>query len=437
MPPEAPVPFRRGAKIPQVRVLVATVGSRGDVQPYIALAQGLNSAGHEAVLCTAQHFASFVKGYGVAYAPMSNGFVDMMTSPAGSQAIEAGVIGRWATIKPLFTLIRQAPSFLRQMQEDIWQAALQCRPDAIVFHPKCIGARSIAEKLGILAVVASPTPLVVPTGEFAAIGLPELRLGSAVNRLSYRLVDAGYRGFHRVTNAFRRESLGLPPVAHGEEGAEAPQVLHAYSQHLWPRPKDWPDTAHVTGFWFAEPQDWSPDEWLVRFLDAGEPPVYVGFGSIAGTNRRQLAQVVVEALRTANVRGVVATGWGGMEFDNVPSSVLVIDEAPHDWLFPQVSAVVHHGGAGSTAAGLRFGKPTVTCPFMLDQPRWGQRVYTLGVGAKPIPRRKLTARKLADAVQWASHDERVRARAEELGERLRSEGGVLEAVAIIEHLLNE
>jgi sterol 3beta-glucosyltransferase len=170
---------------------------------------------------------------------------------------------------------------------------------------------------------------------------------------------------------------------------------------------------------------------LVEFLVAGSPPVYVGFGSMAGRNPEKVTQIVFESLARSGQRGVIATGWGGLAVSDLPDNLFKIESIPHDWLFPQMVAVVHHGGAGTTAAGLRAGKPTVICPFFGDQPFWGRRVFELGVGPEPIPHKKLSVEKLANAIQVAVSDDDIRKRAAGLGEKIRAENGIARAVDFI------
>jgi sterol 3beta-glucosyltransferase len=179
--------------------------------------------------------------------------------------------------------------------------------------------------------------------------------------------------------------------------------------------------------------DWRPSAALDAFLRSGPPPVYVGFGSMVGKNPRELAGLAVAALKQAGLRGVLATGVGGLEPAELPPEVLALDAAPHDWLFPRMAAVVHHGGAGTTAAGLRAGRPSVICPFFGDQGYWGQRVYELGAGPRPVPQKALTVERLAGALQAAVNDKQMRERAAALGRQIESEDGVARAVEIIEH----
>ncbi len=239
--------------------------------------------------------------------------------------------------------------------------------------------------------------------------------------------------YRRPINEWRRDRLGLPPPK-GEDRLRGKPVtkLYAYSPSVVPRPADWDESSVVTGYWFLDaPGDWRPQPALVEFLQAGSPPVYMGFGSMFMNGGERKTETVLNALKLAGQRGIIATGWGGLTAENAPQGTFVLDAAPHDWLFPQVAAVVQHGGAGTTGAALRAGKPTVICPFVGDQPFWGRRVAALGVGPPPIPQRKLTAESLANAIEKAVTDQDMRQRAASLGEAIRAEDGVGQAIAII------
>jgi sterol 3beta-glucosyltransferase len=209
-------------------------------------------------------------------------------------------------------------------------------------------------------------------------------------------------------------------------------MLSAYSPNIIPHSADWPDSVHVTGYFFLDTQaDWQPSSELKAFLEAGDPPVYIGFGSMAGRNPEQLARLILEALAKSGQRGLLLTGWGGMRTELVPDNVFVVDSAPHSWLFPRMAAVVHHGGAGTTAEGLRAGVPTVIVPFVFDQPFWGARVKALGLGPDPIPQKNLTADRLAYAIRIAVTDSGMKQRANSYGVAIRAENGIGNAVKII------
>lgn len=332
----------------------------------------------------------------------------------------------------LVRMLREARTGMRGLLDAQW-AAISTGADALVYHPKALGGASIAERLGIPAFVALPLPGLTPTRAFPSPMLPLANLG-LLNTLSHRLVLRTAEALFRApVDGWRRERLGLPPAgqSHTVGGIPVPR-LYPYSQHVLPRPPDWSQDNYVTGYWFLdEPGEWRPDPALRTFLRAGPPPVYVGFGSVPSADPATTTALVAEALSIAGQRGILATGWGGLAHGAAAQHVHVIASAPHDRLFPLVSAVVHHGGAGTTAAGLRAGKPTVVCPAFGDQPFWGRRLAALGVGPSPIHRRHLTPRALARAIRHAVEDGGIRERAAALGARIRAEDGVRQAIGLI------
>lgn len=420
-----------------MKIFIVTFGTRGDVQPYVALGMGLQSAGHTVTLCTSSHFESFITEHGLNYGYMNNGLMDLMNSEAGRHAME-NTSNLWEGIKTAKKLWKQVGPLQRSMLDDSWEAARQADPNLIIFHPKAFGGPHFAEKLNIPVVMAFYLPMFVPTGESVNLGFPAWKLGRWYNRMTYRLIARLTKlGVGTYVREWRAKHNLLPQprrVGFLQTTAGDPiPIVHGYSPHVVPVPSDWPSTAMASGYWFLDrPSTWQPPTELLSFLDAGEPTVYVGFGSIAGRDPQRTTQIVIEALQLANVRAVMATGWGGLAAEKLPETIFKIDHAPHDWLFPRMSAVIHHGGVGSTAAGLRAGRPTIICPFFGDQPFWGQRVAQLGVGSAPIPQRKLTAEKLAAAIRDVTTNHEMQQRAELLGAKIRAEDGVANAVAFIE-----
>ncbi|MEO1158875.1 MAG: glycosyltransferase, partial [Pseudomonadota bacterium] len=319
---------------------------------------------------------------------------------------------------------------------DAWAAARSAGPDLIVYHPKVLAAPHIGEALGIPVVMGLLQPMIVPTSEFPPVGLPRLAI-PGYNRFGYSLVKYSYSAFRKSVNRVRTGLLGLKPVQSGRDvllprNVGPIKILHAISPAVVPRPADWPPDAIMTGYWYLPPvENYEPPANLARFLDAGPAPVYVGFGSMTIQEPASLLRMVIDALRTAGVRGVVASGWAG--FDAVDTDdVVMIPAVPHGWLFPRMSAVVHHGGAGTMAQGLRAGVPCVVCPFFGDQPGWAERSVALGVGAQPVPRRKLSAERLAHSICSAIGDPSLRENANALAQVLQNEDGVAMAVKEIE-----
>ena len=419
-----------------MRILIATIGTLGDVQPYVALGRALMEAGHEVTICTCAHFEPFVRKYGLDYAHVNNDFIDFMHSPEGK--IILGNAGSfWETIVTTVPMISKLGDLQERQMADVWAACQELAPDLILYHTKAIGAPDFAEKLGVPCMLAFWLPMFVPTTKFPAMGFPELPLGPGYRWLTYQIIRKIMLMMSKRVRKWREQN-GLNPRSPGlrmrlPDGSPIP-ALHGFSRHMIPRPEDWPETAIVTGYWFLDQDEgWNPPHDLNEFLSKGEPPVYFGFGSIFGRDPKGVTQIVLEAIRRTGARAILARGWGGLETsDSAQSeSVMLIDAAPHSWLFPRVSAVVHHGGCGTTAAGLLAGKPSIICPFFGDQPFWGRQVARLGVGPAPIRQRRLTVDSLCRAIDTAMNDSTMRQKAAALGGRIREENGTSNAAAFI------
>ena len=237
-------------------------------------------------------------------------------------------------------------------------------------------------------------------------------------------------------NRWRQESLKLPPVPfwgpfdHLYQKEEP--FIYGYSQHVVPRAKDMPAWHHTTGYWFLDlKRNWTPEPDLIDFLSLEPKPVYIGFGSMSGQVARNLSKIAIDAIGETNQRGILVGGWAEAHEINIPDYIYSCDFLPHDWLFPRVSAVVHHGGAGTIAAGLRAGVPTVVIPFMGDQPYWGQRIFELGAGPRPVMRKNLTVELLAERIISAIEDRSIVQSAAALGKKIREENGIDKAVELI------
>jgi hypothetical protein len=241
-----------------------------------------------------------------------------------------------------------------------------------------------------------------------------------------------------IANGLRVEVLGLPPQTRAENEAIRRNILilHGYSKHVIPPPDDWPPNAHTTGYWFLDDAaTWQPPTPLVDFLAAGEPTICIGFGSMTGSDAGPLTDLFVRAVQQSQTRAVLLSGWAGIGEKPLPPNILRLQAAPHEWLYPRMQAVVHHGGAGTTAASLRAGIPTIVVPHLADQSFWGKCVESLGVGPRAIPREKLTAAALAVAIRTALSDMDMQRRAADLGARIRAEDGIGNAVALVDGYL--
>ena len=414
-----------------MRIAIIALGSRGDVQPYVALGEGLNAADHAVRLITHENFAPLAAAHGL----------ECHTVRGDVQAVAESEEMRALLAKGNFLAItrRTAQEAKRAMQQWAEDGLAACRGVELIvagIDGLFIGL-ALAEKLDVPFMQAYLVPF-TPTGAFPGVLLPVAmpRLGGGFNRLSHRLVrQVMWQGSRAADNLARRQVLDLPTAPlfgpFGSARLRRLPVLYGFSPAVVPAPADWDANTHVTGYWFLDSAaGWTPPPALASFLADGPPPVYVGFGSMASRQPEETADLVLRALAETGQRAVMLSGWSGLQADRLPPSVIMVESVPHAWLFPRVSAVVHHGGAGTTAAGLRAGVPAILIPFFGDQGVWAGRVRALGVGPAPIPRRELTAARLAEALRQAITDEALRRRAADLGATIRAEDGVGRAVAI-------
>jgi len=407
--------------------MIVALGSRGDVQPHVALGVGLARAGHSVRVLTSSDFQELVESHGLEF-----------VNAGGSTE---------AVAKEMQDLLEQGNflKILKKMGEAANELSLEAAKRGLAACEGCeliiagLGglsiASSLAEKLGVRFIPAYLYPY-SPTREFPSVlvGIPQTPLTSWLNPLSHRLgQQMMWQATRSSTNRARREVFGLQRAAFwgASEGSRQPGdlVLYGYSPHVIPVPRDWDDRHVVTGYWFLdESDDWAPPSELADFLNAGPAPVYVGFGSMGSKNAESTADLVLEALRRTGQRGVLSAGWGGLEKSSVPDGVLMVGSVPHSWLFSRMAAVVHHGGAGTTAAGFRAGVPAIITPVLGDQPFWARRAHALGVAPPPVMRRHLTVERLAEAITQATTDAAMRRKAADLGKKIRGDDGVARAI---------
>lgn len=412
-----------------MRALILTFGTKGDIEPYVALAAALNAAGHEATIGTAGGFEQDVRELGVDFVPSNTRMLELMQNLLPTMA---GPSDLTKTMKAMTESMREA-------FDDQLRAVRSTHPDIIVYHPKCLGAPHLAEYLGIPAVLSIPLPFYTRTSAHPVPFIPR-SMGPRLNRLSYQLGRSSSLLYGGMINDFRRklDLGGLPRWAdplRNPDGSPV-EILYPYSRHVVPIPDDYPPSAHVTGYWFTNRgAGWEPPPELRDFLSAGEPPLYIGFGSMGfGKGADDRGESIAAAVKTIGQRAIVATGWGGVSVGG-SDDILVIDGAPHDWLFPRVSAVVHHGGAGTTGIGLASGRPTLVCPFLGDQPFWANRVHELGAGPPPLPRAEISADSLAERIGELLTTGSYRRTAARLAELISAENGTARAVEILERLV--
>jgi sterol 3beta-glucosyltransferase len=421
-----------------MRIRIITIGSQGDVRPYVALGVGLHAAGHDVRVVTHPSFEALVREHGLDFAPVAGDPREMADNRQLRALHDDGknMFRWWRTFNEV-----DAP-LMRQRLRDCWEACSDADVIVVSILPYLLGY-AVARKLQVPLVRGFYFP-VSPTRSYAADFVPAwMQKSQAVNLASYKMQRQVLWQVARpwVASACR-EVLGLKSLPFlepfGELDRQQQLLLYAYSPSVSPPPADWGKWIDVTGYWFLDRStDWTPPPALAAFLEDGPPPIYIGgFGSMTNREPAELVGHVTRALALSGQRAVVLTGWGGLSAAELPREIFAIDWVPFDWLLPRVAAAVHHGGAGTTAASLRAGVPTIVVPFFLDQFYWGKRVFELGVGPRPILRKSLQADTLAAAIRVATTDSGMRRRAAKLGERIRAENGVARAVATFERHMN-
>ncbi|KAL1330709.1 hypothetical protein AAHE18_12G129400 [Arachis hypogaea] len=414
--------------IPPLNIVMLIVGTRGDVQPFVAIGKRLQDYGHRVRLATHSNFKEFVLTAGLEFYPLG-----------GDPKVLAGYMVKNKGFLPSGP--SEIPVQRNQMKEIINSLLPACKDpdidsgvpfkaDAIIANPPAYGHTHVAEALKIPVHIFFTMPW-TPTSEFPH---PLSRVKQQAGyRLSYQIVDSLiWLGIRDMINDLRKKKLKLRPVTYlsGSQGSDS-DVPHAYiwSPHLVPKPKDWGPKIDVVGFCFLDlASNFEPPEALVKWLEDGDQPIYIGFGSLPVQEPKRMTEIIVEALEKTGQRGIINKGWGGLgDLAEPKESIYLLDNIPHDWLFLRCKAVVHHGGAGTTAAGLKAACPTTIVPFFGDQPFWGDRVHARGVGPQPIPVDEFTLPKLVDAIKFML-DPKVKARAVELAKAMENEDGVTGAV---------
>ncbi|XP_022967211.1 sterol 3-beta-glucosyltransferase UGT80A2 isoform X1 [Cucurbita maxima] len=414
--------------IPPLQIVMLIVGTRGDVQPFVAIGKRLQDYGHRVRLATHSNFKEFVLTAGLEFFALG-----------GDPKILAGYMVKNKGFLPSGP--SEIPVQRNQMKEIIYSLLPACKePDpetgiafnaeAIIANPPAYGHTHVAEALKIPIHIFFTMPW-TPTSEFPH---PLSRVKQQAGyRLSYQIVDSLiWLGIRDMINDLRKKRLKLRPVTYlsGSHASES-SVPHGYiwSPHLVPKPKDWGPKVDVVGFCFLDlASSYEPPESLVNWLKAGDKPIYIGFGSLPVQEPAKMTQIIVKALELTRQRGIINKGWGGLgNLEEPKDFVYLLDNCPHDWLFLQCKAVVHHGGAGTTAAGLKAACPTTIVPFFGDQPFWGEQVHARGVGPAPIPVEEFSLNKLVNAINFML-DPMVKKSAVELAKAMENEDGVEGAV---------
>jgi sterol 3beta-glucosyltransferase len=411
-------------------ITILTYGSRGDVQPFLPLSLGLIKRGHVVKLAAPSRFKKLVEEYGILFVPLAGDPEDLSRrfNNAGYNFIR---------------MIREMMDHAIEIGAEMWlQTEDACKDADLIIHTfaHAVGAHTLAREKNIPDVHIQGFPMFTPTGDYPNVTMPDLKL-HAMNKLTHIASQkiiwwSSFFGFEQV-----RRRAGLPKrklyFPFDKDPLRPPTpILCAWSPSVLPPSSDWPPNVHVTGYYFFDMgNSYRLPLELQNFLDTGKPPICISFGSMVNRDAKRIDQIVNDALKRTNNRGVILSGWSEIDHQ-VLEDVIYLKAIPHDWLLPHCKMIVHHGGAGTTSAGLRAGIPNVVVPFTADQPFWGRRVYAIGAGPKPILVKNLSVDNLSRAIIEADENV-VRNNTQAISQRIGSDDGVNRAVDLIEsHLSN-
>ena len=407
-----------------MHITILALGSRGDIQPYATLGRGLKAGGHQVRFITFESFNSLIAEHELDFHPI-HGNAQALVANGGTD---------------MFGLFRSFGSLAESYARDLSATHLG-ETDMIVNQlPLGLYGFDLAEKFGVPMVLAAVIPL-AGTQAFPVMGFPKVPL-PGYNKATYRFAEQmAWQMFRPVINRWRKQKFRLPALPMSgyfdQLGTRQIPVLNGFSQHVVQRPADWNEHIHVTGYWFPADKPWQPPQDLQEFIEAGSPPIFIGFGSMPVKDPQRTTGIILEAIRQSGQRGILHIGWGGIGNQDLPDYVFKINYAPYEWLFPRMAMVIHHGGSGTTSFGLRAGIPSCVVPFVFDQFYWGKRIAELGVGPGPIPYKGLSVKRLRDAILSGTSDSLMGQKAFELGEKIRAENGIEHGVRLIEQILQE
>lgn len=429
-------------------VVTSVLGTHGDVQPHVALALTLKKRGFRPIICTTDDFEGFVTGHGIEFRGLGTDMRDLLKR---TQMDDAAALSRLLYAP---NLLREGQRMLKEAARRTWEAAQGA--DAMIFASTTTFCIDMAEAIGVPALMVSFQPL-NPTAEFPYFQYEMNPLSPlmyrfnrepfaevpgidpVMNKLSYQVQRWHQMFYDLPRDRLRKRVFGLKTRNRGgflrNGRGELVTVLHAYSAAVSPAPGDWTSNNVITGHWqLDDTTGWKPDADFEDFLSKGDTPIYLGFGSMPWGAQRN-TEIITKAINQWGGRAVIGKGWGGVQAENLPKSVHVVDRAPHTELFKYVKAVVHHAGAGTTQTGLEAGRPTFAVPQFFDQPYWGKLIYELGCGPPPVRIKKLNPQILATALDDLSNTPAYARAAEAIADKMRLEDGTNRAVDVIEETI--
>ncbi len=411
-------------------ITIICSGSRGDFQPYIALAKELKSHGKEVRITAGASQKDFVESYGIDVFPIS---IDVSNADIDPKLLEdAGSSDN--PLKMLLTF-NKMKHLGHEVLKETYKA---CEgSELIIYHPGCAVGYFAAEEMGIPSVLASPFPIHKNDNYLSVVMYGKSKNTKTKRVLSYKLLyKMLWMSASLSIKKLWKEKYGHLPKNYGctfdlHNNPKNPAVISC-SNHIFKRPDTLNENIHQSGYFFLEEENYTPDKEIEKFLNSGEKPVYIGFGSmLKESEKSKYAQIAIAALQKANKRGIL---YGFDEIENLPKNIITVKTTPHSWLFPKMAAVCHHGGAGTSAEGFRSGIPSIIVPFSNDQFAWAYRSFDLGIGAKPIHKKDLNEDNLTEAIKSAFDKEMIE-KSKQIGDKIKAETGLQDAVKAVLEVL--
>lgn len=413
-----------------LEIALLTYGSRGDVEPFLALADGLTAAGHRVRLAAPERYKTLLE----------NDYVQYQGLPGDPSSLADDLRERAG--KNPFKLVRAMTRHVKSIAADVFkEIQTTCRGADVILHSFLMtdGGHTLACQERVLDISVQFFPVFQPTSQFPSIVFPDLPLGDTYRRLTHHLTTFVFRwGGRWMYRQLRRDHPNLPQLAEWPFGKDVPgtvPLFFAFSEKVIPKPPDWPDHTLVTGYWHRKrAKSWTPPTSLVAYLAKYERPVFIGLGSMVPQPEKELIELFIHALREINCPGIISVNAPHKYSPWEREDMLITGPMPHDWILPKTRAVVHHGGAGTTGSVIRAGVPSIVIPVSADQFFWGRRMKALKLSPAPIPYKKLTMETLSEALHQVSTDRTIIDQARRTGELVRKEDGVQRTVVEIERL---
>lgn len=416
-----------------MKISFLAFGSNGDVFPAISICKQLEKQGHEVTIVATVEFEELLRNAGIAFKSLGISAKDLYRN-AVNDKIEKKAFKNFKEAKIIF-----------QNEFKIWLTrSYELSKDCDLFLYNGFAAlfgNHIAEKLGVPSILVNPCPFHV-TSAFADARMPVLKLGRLYNKLSYPLVENFFwTAVGSIINEWRLQN-GLRPVSGSQNYAlrhknNSPKIF-TYSEHVSARPKDWHENIFISGYCFPETDaNWKPSDILLDFLASGSSPVFVGYGSMSFDSAERTTSYIIKAIQDSGQRAIMGTGWGGIKSSDTSDNILILDEfIPYNWIFPKSSAIIHHGGAGTTSLAVKSGAPSIITPMLYDQFFWAHQIHKNGYGSKPIELSKLNTSKLIKNIKDTVNDKDMTSRCKALSVAVENENGLEKCNNIINKVVS-